>query len=251
MSMPSLLLIHGAACGAWVWDAWRRHLQEHGWQVNVLDLRGHGRSLPTDFSTVTMEDYVADLASVTPQIEAAQGVHPVLGGWSMGGLVAMMYAAEHPETPATLLFDPMVPAEVRKADIETLRRFAGTSLTPAAFGIHPDDRELSRRVLFDLTDAELDEYLARTSTQQESGLAFRQALRGISVPSGSIACPALVLSPDADPDSADVNQRLARHLNGDVLSVPGAGHWGMVWHEQAVAQMAPKVDAWLRASVAV
>src|SRR5688500_16319178 len=68
MPAPSLLLIHGAANGAWVWDAWRRHLRELGWATNVLDLRGHGRSLPVDFSAVTMEDYLADVESVTAQI---------------------------------------------------------------------------------------------------------------------------------------------------------------------------------------
>src|SRR3990170_2727197 len=112
MAYPSLLLIHGAATGAWVWDAWRRHLPPLGWQVNVLDLRGHGRSLPTDLSSVTLEDYVADVESVTRQIAAAQGGHPVIGGWGMGGLIAMIYAAGHQETPALLLFSPAPLLEV-------------------------------------------------------------------------------------------------------------------------------------------
>src|SRR3990172_69799 len=70
MAAPSILLVHGAANGAWVWDAWRRHLGRLGWVVNVLDLRGHGRSLPIDLAQVTMEDYVADLSSVTRHIAA-------------------------------------------------------------------------------------------------------------------------------------------------------------------------------------
>ena len=59
MPYPSLLFVHGAASGAWVWATWRRHLRPFGWMTNVLDLRGHGLSLPMDFTTVTMEDYVA------------------------------------------------------------------------------------------------------------------------------------------------------------------------------------------------
>ena len=50
MAYPSLLLVHGAANGAWVWDAWRAALKALGWEVNVLDLRGHGRSLPVDMN---------------------------------------------------------------------------------------------------------------------------------------------------------------------------------------------------------
>ena len=107
-----MLLIHGAANGAWVWQFWRRELRELGWDVNVLDLRGHGQSLPVDFSTVTMEDYVWDVESVMSQIKARQGKTPILAGWSMGGLVAMMYAAKHQDVPALVLFEPSAPVQV-------------------------------------------------------------------------------------------------------------------------------------------
>lgn len=246
MATPSLLLIHGAATGAWVWEAWRRELGAFGWQVNVLDLRGHGRSMPIDLSTVTMEDYVADVESVTEQIERAQGVHPVLGGWSLGGVVAMMYAAKHPETTALMLWDSMLPKELSKAGMDAVRRFSGAILTPETFGIYPEERERSRRVLSDLTDEELDWYLSHCAGAEESGIAFRQVLRGISVPSDSISCPALVLSPQATSDESDVNQQLVSHLGGQLLGVPTAGHWGIVCHGQAVAAAAPEVDAWLR-----
>ena len=246
MPAPSLLLIHGAATGAWVWDLWRRELGSLGWQVNVLDLRGHGRSMPADLSTVTMEDYVADVASVTLQIEAAQGVHPVIGGWSMGGMVAMMYAMQHAETPALILLDSMVPAEIWKADIDTVRKYGGALLTPVAFGIHAEDRERSRPALFDLDDSELDSYLANCAGAEESGLAFRQALRGISIPAGSILAPALVVSGGADGAGLDGNRKLADYLDGELLNVPGMGHWGIVCHGPAVADVAPEVSRWLQ-----
>lgn len=246
MPTPSLLLVHGAATGAWVWDAWRRELGALGWQVNVIDLRGHGRSLPTDLATVTMEDYVADLASVTVQIERAQGVHPVIGGWSLGGMVAMMYAVQHHETSGLVLWDPMLPKELAKAGADTVRRFAGAILTPETFGIHPDDRERSRRVLHDLTDEELDAYLQHVEGAEESGIAFRQVLRGISVPAGSISCPSLVLAPSVAEGDDDRNQRLSEHLQSDLVRVPISGHWGIVCHAEAVATAAPEVDRWLR-----
>jgi pimeloyl-ACP methyl ester carboxylesterase len=246
MATPSVLLIHGAATGAWIWDLWRDELRAKDWQVNVLDLRGHGRSMPADLATVTMEDYVADVASVTEQIEAAQGVHPLVGGWGLGGMVAMMYGAQHPEASALMLFDPMTPAELGKADMETVRRFAGGVLTPESFGIYPDDRERSREVLFDLSEEELGAYLGRCAGVEESGIAVRQILRGISIPSGVIKSPSLVVSPDADIASVEVNRRLAEHLGGDMLNVSDAGHWGIVCHAEAVAFAAAEADAWLR-----
>ncbi|MGE3985223.1 MAG: alpha/beta hydrolase, partial [Dehalococcoidia bacterium] len=90
MPIPPVLFIHGAANGAWVWDAWRRQLSALGHQPIVIDLRGHGRSLPVDFSEITMDDYVHDVESVTTQVEARLGSHPVIAGWSMGGLIAML-----------------------------------------------------------------------------------------------------------------------------------------------------------------
>ncbi len=249
MATPSLLLIHGAATGAWVWDLWRRELGALGWQVNVLDLRGHGRSMPIDLSAVTMEDYVADVASVTVQIEAAQGIHPIIGGWSLGGMVAQMYAAQHPETPALMLLDSMVPGEVWKADIETVRRYSGSILTPEAFGIYTDDRERSRSVLFDLDDGELDSYLAKCAGAEESGVAFRQALRGISIPPDAIACPKLVIAPGGDSAGAEGNRKLVDYLGAELLDVPDASHWGIVCHGAAVAAASPGVDRWLRGVV--
>jgi len=248
MAAPSILLVHGAANGAWVWDAWRRHLGPLGWVVNVLDLRGHGRSLPIDLAQVTMEDYVADLASVTRQIAAAEGRHPVVGGWSMGGLVALMYAAGHQDTPALLLLSPSPPLQVAgRASPEEVRSTPAAAFGTELYGVYPDDLEASRRVLADLTEEEAAMVLANSRGAAESGVARRQRKRGISVAPGAVRCPALVVFGDEDRRFApDINRRTALYLGGETLCVPGAGHWGIVCGDRFVAEAAPKVDTWLR-----
>ncbi len=249
MPTPALLLIHGAASGAWVWDSWRAELRGLGWHANVLDVRGHGRSIPIDLSTTTMEDYVEDVASVTAQIASAQGVHPVIGGWSMGGMIAMMYAAQHPETTGLVLFEPSPPLEIAgKASGDVVRQYQGEILTPESFGLYPDDLEKSRPRLFDLTDAEAEAFLAASAGATESGIAFRQNLRGISIPQGSIGCPALVVYGETEQREAiaEQNRRLAEHLQADSLAVAGAGHWGLVYSRSTVQETAPVLDAWLR-----
>jgi pimeloyl-ACP methyl ester carboxylesterase len=252
MPEPSLLLIHGAATGAWVWRLWRRELAALGWQANVLDLRGHGMSVPTELETVTMEDYLADVASVASQIAAAQGVHPIMGGWSLGGMLAMMYASGHPETPALLLMEPNMPVEVAgKASVEYQRRFSAPVLEPEVFGVIREDPGRSREALFDLSEAELTDFLTRSAGAAESGIAFRQCLRGISVPQDSIGCPTLVLYGDHESrlEVAGWSRGLASHLGGETLTVPGAGHWGIVAHGPMVAAAAVGVDGWLRRSL--
>ena len=245
MGYPSLLLVHGAANGAWVWDAWRAALRPYGWEVNVLDLRGHGRSLPTDMNEVTMELYVADVESVAGQIAAVQGKHPVVGGWSMGGLVSMMYAAKA-EVPALLLFAPSPPLEVQgKATLQELRGTPLTPFGPEFYGLHIDDAEASRAAMPDLTDEEIARVLERCAGATESGLARRQRKSGISVP--SVNGPSLIVYGDQDAAIEPAHSRkVAAHLGGDSIMVPGAGHWGVVCSQRIVEMVAPGVDNWLR-----
>jgi pimeloyl-ACP methyl ester carboxylesterase len=252
VSVPAtpLLLVHGAASGAWVWDFWRTHLSALGWRVNVLDLRGHGRSLPTDLSNVTMEDYVADVASVTRQI-AAQGPHPVLGGWGMGGLVVAMYASAHADTPALLLFSPSLPLEVAgRAEAERVRAVPAGTFGPEELGLYINDSEASKETLHDLSDEEAAAYLEQSRGALESGMAARQRLRGIAIPPGSIRCPSLLIYGAKDRVTPpELQRRLAFYLGGETLEAADAGHWGIVYHEDTVKELAPGVDAWLRRHV--
>jgi pimeloyl-ACP methyl ester carboxylesterase len=244
---PPLLLIHGAANAAWVWDAWRAHLTPLGWQANVLDLRGHGRSLPVDFAEVIMEHYLQDVESVTSQMVAAGLPHPVLVGWSMGGLLAMMYARAHPETPAIVLIAPSPPLEVQgRTSARELMKTPLSPYGPELYGLRPDDFAASRETLFDLTEAEARRVLENSRGALESGLARRQRKDGISIPRGSIGCPGLVVIAEKDTfQSVETTRRVALHLAADTLSVPNVSHWGIVCHDAAVAIAAPDVASWL------
>src|SRR5438093_13096755 len=85
---PPLILIHGSANSAAVWGFWQRALAEQGWPSYAIDLRGHGQSGPPDLSHTSMQDYAADVTRRVAQCRQP----PVLIGWSMGGLVALMVA---------------------------------------------------------------------------------------------------------------------------------------------------------------
>jgi pimeloyl-ACP methyl ester carboxylesterase len=245
---PSLLLVHGGITGAWIWDHWRAQLAALGWEVNVLDLRGHGRSLPADMATVTMDDYLWDVASVAGQIAAARGAYPVLGGWAMGGLLAMMQAAAEPRTPGLLLLAPSPPLEVAgRSDPAVVRETPSGAFGPEGYGLDAADPEEVRRVLHDLSDLEAGQVLDNVRGSTESGLARRQRRRGVSLSAGDVRCPSLVVYGEADRYFApDLYRRLAIYLGADVMPVPGAGHWGIVCHASAVQATAPGVDIWLR-----
>ncbi|MCY4176394.1 MAG: alpha/beta hydrolase [Acidimicrobiaceae bacterium] len=91
---PMLVCLHGVTGNAWNW--YEVALAARGSRrVIALDFRGYGESQwsPTgDYSTA---DHVADLARVLEQVSGGSPVD--LAGASWGALVAIQYAAEHPE----------------------------------------------------------------------------------------------------------------------------------------------------------
>ena len=69
-------------------------------QVVYLDLRGHGRSLWGDPACWSLEDCADDVRAFC---DAVGIVRPVVVGHSLGGMVAMLYAARHPTHPGALV----------------------------------------------------------------------------------------------------------------------------------------------------
>jgi pimeloyl-ACP methyl ester carboxylesterase len=95
--------VHGLGASAEYWGNLAPYLAIAGFRVYIPDLIGYGRSeQPADFSYS-----VRDEAAVVVGFMDALGLKQVeLGGWSMGGWVAVLVAAEHPERVSRLtLFD--------------------------------------------------------------------------------------------------------------------------------------------------
>lgn len=102
---PPLLFVHGAWHGAWCWQRWMPYFADLGYDCWALSLRGHGES-PDDRMGLrgpTLQDYVADVASVAATLPAP----PIILGHSMGGAVTQLYLAksddDHPVAGAVLL----------------------------------------------------------------------------------------------------------------------------------------------------
>ena len=86
---PPIVLIHGAANSASVWTYWQDALAQAGIASYAVNLRGHGPEEHDDLSNTSMHDYADDVRSCVEQLDGK----PVVMGWSMGGLLAMMVAA--------------------------------------------------------------------------------------------------------------------------------------------------------------
>jgi pimeloyl-ACP methyl ester carboxylesterase len=89
---PPVLLVHGLASNARLWDGVGRRLGERGHAVAAVDQRGHGRSSKPDdgYDMVTVAD---DLAMLVHEL----GWHrPLVAGQSWGGNVVLELASRHP-----------------------------------------------------------------------------------------------------------------------------------------------------------
>lgn len=129
--LPPILLLHGLASSAHIWNLVAPQLNMRGYTVYALDQRGHGESEKPDsgydFETILVDDAAA--------IAALKIEHPILVGHSWGAMVALQFAAMHVEQVNSLvLVDGATnqlstrPAWSREQAMKDLAppRFAGT-----------------------------------------------------------------------------------------------------------------------------
>ena len=231
-SRPPIILLHGAANSAIVWTYWQKELAAARWPSVAIDLRGHGKGDQTDLAGVGMDDYVAGVVSATQQ---AAG-RPVLMGWSMGGLVALM-AASTVKAVACVCLAPSAPALARDPSVPIRPGVFG----PEAYGITSRDPD-AQPMMADLDREE--RLVALESLGNESQYARDERRAGIVLQ--AIDCPLLIVT-----GTGDSQWPRSRYdglgLPAEFLEVAGASHRGLVLSKQALKQAVPAVIRWLEA----
>lgn len=125
-----VVLVHGLGGRAEDWEKLAPFLRRAGYRVYLPDLPGFGRSAkPSDFSYS-----VTDQAKIVVGFMNMLGLKQAdLGGWSMGGWIVQLVAANNPDRISRLmlfdsaglymrpewdtrLFTPISPAEIEKLD---------------------------------------------------------------------------------------------------------------------------------------
>ncbi len=91
-TLPCVVFVHGGESDHSVWGLQSRYLAHHGRAVLALDLPGHGRSEGPPLDSIEiMADWLAEV------VAAARVPRAQIVGHSMGALVAIEFAARHPE----------------------------------------------------------------------------------------------------------------------------------------------------------
>jgi pimeloyl-ACP methyl ester carboxylesterase len=232
----AVVLIHGAATSSGVWRFWRERLDAAGYPTHTPDLRGHGRVPCPDLGRVSMGDYVADVTAVVDGL----GTPPILIGWNMGGLVALMYGAVAP-TLGVLTLGPSTPGPMLEAPAAEAP--APGVFGPEAYGI-VDPRSHVQPAMPDLDAEEIRVALA--SLGPESAYARQERRRGVWFqPRGFTGAVAVAAGERDDLVPPRRCRRVARFLNADYVELPGASHWGLVLNRRALDAAWPRIAEWL------
>jgi esterase len=233
---PPILCVHGYTSSAQAFNALARHLQDR-FHILALDVRGHGESAWSPTGAYQYADQAGDVAAFADRLGLEKFV---LIGTSMGGIIAMAYAAQHRGRLSGLVINDIGPeAEAgtqritqmvgsRPDDFATLEdamayRRATSPITAARSAA--DQRELALGVLREGADGrwlwKMDPAYIRQRV--ERGAPARPPLWPALQ---ALPCPTLVVwGTESDVLSEAQARRMVEALpRGELVSVPRVGH---------------------------
>jgi pimeloyl-ACP methyl ester carboxylesterase len=259
---PPLVYLHGGS-GRWQHGGRFVELMAERWHVYGVDLRGHGKS---GWATghYRIRDYAADVADF---LRGAVGAPAALYGHSLGGQVALVVAAEHPELVAALVLgdvplgdEDAVQDPQHRRMIRLWRELAGSGRTAEQIAAALREMPLpgDGRRAGDVMGADspwfpfMGETLAQHDPDMLTFLIDRRAemLEGYDVPTllPRIACPTLLVLADRAADGlvsdADAERALRLLARGESARMAGIGHPLQATHPEPVARV---IEAFLAA----
>lgn len=209
---PALVLLNSIGTDLHLWDAVLAHLLPT-FRLLRIDTRGHGASDAPD-GDYTLEMLAEDVVAVMDDADIGTAA---MAGVSLGGMVAMQLALDHPGRVAAMALICTSPA-MDKAAWET-RTAVVRSQGTAAIADMVIGRFLSRA--FVAAHPEIVDSLRRSLVAQADGgyAGAAAAIRDMALAGriGTIAVPTLVVT-----GQADISTPYAGHGEALVAGIPGA-----------------------------
>ncbi|HKJ59468.1 MAG TPA: alpha/beta hydrolase [Halobacteriales archaeon] len=229
---PPIVFVHGAVVDH---DQWTPQLESLSDEYTLVayDVRGHGRTGGSTTDPYSIELFAEDLDAL---LDALDVERPVLCGLSMGGCIAQVYAARHPDRIAGLvLADTFTPDMTRWDERLQLALLRATVVPARLVGYERVERAmvwLNERLRTGVSgDYERIRQLRAAGSRVETD-EFAKVVRAVadfsrtSVDYSAISVPTLVLYGEND---VPFVRRHAVTLgdaipNATVRTVPRAGH---------------------------
>jgi pimeloyl-ACP methyl ester carboxylesterase len=243
-TLPPILFVHGAFCGAWIWDAkFLPYFAERGFTAHALSLRGHGNGGGHDrLPWYSLGNYVDDVAEIIAGLDTP----PILVGHSMGGMVVQRTLTQHRDIPAAVLMASAPPhglwcstAGMALRHPQVYRQL----MLLTSFGPDSADTGVIWRAQFsDRTPP--DEIKKYESLVQQESKRVLMDMFGMSMFLPSRSTPVLVLGADRDVFFSPAEVRATARAYGTEPEIfPDFGHAMML--ESCWQRVADRVIDWL------
>ena len=231
-----IVCVHGYTGSADAFNALARHLKDR-FHILALDVRGHGESAWSPTGAYRYENQASDLAEFAKRLELDKFV---LIGTSMGGIIAMTYAAERGDRLLGLVINDIGPDA--EAGTQRITQMVGSrpdefasleeamayrrAMSPILAARNSEDQhELALGVLRQRADGKWGWKMDPAYIRQrvEHGPPVRPPLWPAL---DAVSCPTLVVwGSDSDVLSEAQARRMVDTLpHGELVRVPGIGH---------------------------
>ena len=223
-----LLILHGFLGMSDNWKTIGHQFATDGFQVHLLDLRNHGKSLHSDeFSYEIMAQDIFEYC----QVNTLERINML--GHSMGGKTAMLFAAKHPEIVEKLIVADIGPKFYQQHNQTILE-----GLNAVDFSLKPSRNEVEEIVSKYITDFGTRQFLLKSLYWQEPGqLAFRFNLAVFNGAMHEIGKPLLenaiynkptlfIRGGNSDYILEEDFETIKNHFpDSRIETIPGVGHW--------------------------
>lgn len=223
-----LLILHGFLGMSDNWKTLGAQYASEGFEVHMLDLRNHGRSFHS--SEFSYEVMVKDISAycMSHNLKKIDII-----GHSMGGKVAMLFAATYPEKVNKLIVADIGPKYYKQHHQDIL-----AGLNAVDFSLKPDRATVDGILKEHITDFGTRQFLMKSLYWQELGqLAFRFNLAvfnkeieqiGVALPSNALFNNSTFFLRGGnsnyikDEDFEDIKNHFPNAL---IETIPKVGHW--------------------------
>lgn len=247
---PPLVMIHGAFCGPWSFDDFRKPFEAAGYKVHAPALRHHALGVrpPRELGSTSLVDYAKDLEKLITTLDAP----PLLLGHSLGGLLAQMLAAKG-LARALMLLAPCPPWGVLPSTLFEIASAQTMMLTGTLHNqiLKPDYDVAAAHSLDKLPAVERKRVFA--GFVPESGLATFEimhwgwdAKRASHVSADAVTCPILCLAGQHDRiNPPSTMRRLAARYRDRVTFEERSGHSHWLIGEPGWEKIAARALSWM------